>query len=475
MSKKMAVIYISICFLICALPFVGMLFYESDASSEKQELASLPSLMEKDDVNIEFLPELGEYFEDHFAFRQELVSADSVLQGKVFGISNVDAVIVGENEWLYYTDSLKDYLGNDTMSDRAIFNAVNNISAMQKYVESKGKSFVFTIAPNKNTLYGDNMPYYHKKVGDINNLSKLEKALIEYDINYVDLKKAFLEQEEVLYLKRDSHWNNQGALFAYNKILEQSDVSYDTYEKTDFKIKKDYIGDLSEMIYPSLNNPEENQYYDYEQTYEYILETESVEDAIIMTEAKGGNKKSLLMYRDSFGNTLIPFMANQFKQSYFSKLVPYSIGTDLSDTKADVVIVEKVERNIDEFSTMPPVILGRKAKPEGKEREVYTYTTLKAESAEENSQYIKVSGMLDQDWIDEDSKVYVRITNEDNQKSKTYEALLCSVGENDYGYTLYLDKEKINYENAFIEVMGHQGKHLNILYEDAIRFNQYGE
>lgn len=475
MHKKLAIIYICVCFVICALPFVGMVFYESDSSVEKQELATFPALVEKGAVNVAFLPELGEYFEDHFAFRQELVSADSILQGKIFGISNVDAVVVGNQDWLYYSDSLKDYLGTDVMSDRAVFNAASNIAAMQRLVEDEGKTFVFTIAPNKNTLYGDNMPYYHKKVSDVNNLSKLEKVLQDYDINYVDLKKAFLAQEETLYMKRDSHWNNKGALFAYNEILGQSGIRHDTYEDVNMEVRKDYIGDLSEMIYPSLKNPEENQYYDYEERYKYILETESVEDALIMTEADCENKQGLLMYRDSFGNTLLPLMANQFRQAYFSKLVPYSIETDLADTKADVVIVEKVERNLDEFSSMPPVILASKAKPEGKEREVYTYTTLEAALAEENSQYIKVSGVLDRDWVDADSKVYARITNEDNQKARTYEALLCSIDGNDYGYTLYLDKEKVNYENAFIEIMGQQGKYLNILYEDAISFDQYGE
>ena len=99
-----------------------------------------------------------------------------------------------------------------------MFNAVSNIKAMEKYVEGKGKKFVLTIAPNKNTLYPENMPNNYKKVSEKNNLSKLEKVLKKEKINYVDLKSVFKNEDEVLYLKRDSHWNNKGALLAYNSI-----------------------------------------------------------------------------------------------------------------------------------------------------------------------------------------------------------------------------------------------------------------
>ena len=155
------------------------------------------------------------------------------------------------------------------------------------------------------------------------------------------------------------------------------------------------------------------------------------------------------------------------------RLVPYNITEDLKSSKADVVIIEKVERNIDEFSNMPPIIEGLKFNIRGKEREVYTNTTLECSLSEENRNYIKISGIIDKDWIDSNSEIYIRITNEDNQKLNVYKTFLSTVNNNDYGFTLYLDKSKVNYENAFIEVIGKQKKYLNILYEDAIGFDKF--
>ncbi|MFR6312285.1 hypothetical protein, partial [Anaerofustis stercorihominis] len=119
------------------------------------------------------------------------------------------------------------------------------------------------------------------------------------------------------------------------------------------------------------------------------------------------------------------------------------------------------------------IIEGLKFNIRGKEREVYTNTTLECSLSEENRNYIKISGIIDKDWIDSNSEIYIRITNEDNQKLNVYKTFLSTVNNNDYGFTLYLDKSKVNYENAFIEVMGKQKKYLNILYEDAIGFDKF--
>ena len=41
----------------------------------------------------------------------------------------------------------------------------------------KGVNFLFTIAPNKNSLYGDNMPYYDKPEG--NRMRQTERSLAQ--------------------------------------------------------------------------------------------------------------------------------------------------------------------------------------------------------------------------------------------------------------------------------------------------------
>ena len=49
------------------------------------------------------------------------------------------------------------------MSDRALFNTRHNLEITQNYLTENNVNFLFTVAPNKNTLYSENMPYYYGK------------------------------------------------------------------------------------------------------------------------------------------------------------------------------------------------------------------------------------------------------------------------------------------------------------------------
>lgn len=475
MSRKMTIIYIVICFMILCIPFAGMPFYKADLSVKKQEAVKFPESKKNGKTNIEFLPELGAYFEDRFAFKDEFISAGNFMSAELFGTSGLGSVIVGKDGWLYYTDSMNDYTCESVLSDRAICNIVNNIMMMQDYAEKQGKKFIFTIAPNKNTLYGEHMPSNILRTGTESNLIKLEKAMKNSDISYVNLREKLSTYDDTLYFKRDSHWNEIGAAIAFNELLDSKSITHENYTDYDYSKKCDYKGDLSAMLYPRIGYYEDRYIIEYEQDYVFTGEFDDVEDSFLTTEkpkGKKGNGSSLLMYRDSFGNALIPYMADTFDRATFSKQQPYLLSMDMKNSKADTIIVEKVERKIDELSSEAPLIAGIQAsiKGKGKIQEVYTDTTLNAKVSENLTSFTEISGILDRYWIDDDSPVYIRITDENTGKNVVYQAFLTTNDGNDFGYKLYIDSSKINYENAFIEVIGKQGKKLNVLYEDAISF-----
>lgn len=433
--------------LICVFPLVGMSFARTDETTEKKELAVFPSFVEDGSWNKEYLQEMGAYFEDHFAFRESFVAIDSWIESSLFQKTNIDNVIVGKDGWLFYKDSLKDYAGMDTLSDRALENIVYNISVMQKQVEAKGKKFVFTIAPNKNSLYEQGMPYtYAYKYSDTNNRKLLEKKLQTAGVNYVDLYQQFENQQEVLYFKRDSHWNNKGALLAYNALLDKAGWQHEDYSDCKYQIKKDYVGDLNSMVYPEMELPEENYYYDYKTSYQYVNRGKceqveesdvSVEDARVQT-LSDSNKGTLVMYRDSFGNTLLPFMANTFKNGYFFKTTPYNLGMHMESCDPDVVIVEKVERKLDELATTPAVMTGKEVALPEKCRTVNTNTTLSAVIPEANMAYYEIYGVLDQAVAASSGAIYVQVEMKDGEQI-AYQAFARTIeGVSDYGYVAYI-------------------------------------
>ena len=452
MKKTVNIVFIVVCMVICVLPFVGMTAYRTDTTTENKTLVAAPELTKDGSINLNYFEELAAYFEDHFAFRQELVSADAWIQSKIFKVSNVDTVLVGTDGWLFYTDTLDDYLGRNTMTERQAFNTVNNLRLLQEYVTSKGAVFLLTVPANKNSLYDGNMPYYvNLKAGEIKNIDVLAPKLIEEGIFYVDLFEPFEQNEETLYLKRDSHWNNKGAVLAYNSILDSLMAEHETYETIKAVREETAYGDLNTMLYPLIAKPEWDYYYQYENSWSYTTEDEDVEAAWIETENPQG-EGNLLMFRDSFGNTLLPLMAEQFEKASFSKAAPYRIAEYMEQCEPELVIAEKVERNLDEFMKEPPIMPGPEVEiSEVREGDGNMDKIIHIAESIDDTEYWVVSGELDEETIESEDRIYIRLTNHKYYSSdsteegvtKTYEAFTITTDRSDYGYLLYIPKDEL--------------------------------
>ncbi len=476
MKKRVGILFIVICMVVCLIPFVGMTFFRTDTTTENKTLAAFPSLVVDGKLNLDFTDELGVYFEDHFAFRQQLVNTDALIQSTVFDESNVDTVLTGSDGWLYYSATLDDYLGQNLMSEQAVYNAAHNLALMQTYVESRGAQFSVTVPANKNSLYGENMPYYDSRiVSTKKNIEHLEAELERQGVHYIDLFTPFEEEDEVLYLKRDSHWNGKGAVLAYNTILGEMEIEHDTLDNVPVSRSKTEIGDLSSMVFPLTAQPEWNYNYKDRELYTYTTPTGSVEDAWIATENPEG-RGSLLMFRDSFGNTLLPLMANTFSEAYFSKGEPYLIGLYMDLYQPETVVVEKVERNVNEFAEEPPVMSGIAAELPEAIADSESTATCAVEASVNDMTYVSISGAIEDEGMESLANVYVRLSSGD--AAMTAEAFLVSNEETDYGYQLYLTKKEITEtfsdacDNIQVEVAAGTEDGIVTVYSAAMDFTE---
>ncbi len=433
-KKRWYLIYIAAVLMLAAFPFVGMSVAASNETTENKELARFPRLRSDGTWNVRYLSQLGDYFEEHFAFRQELVAANALIRGRLLGVSASDQVLVGKDGWLYYTGTLDDYLGRNQMSEKGLANAVHNIGLMQQYVEDRGSRFLITIAPNKNSVYDSYMPSNYLRSGE-NNHTRLTPLLKQAGIHYADLYEIFEESDECLYLQGDSHWNNKGALLVCRKLLDGLDREYDGSAYDSWEVRKEHTGDLAEMLYSVAAKPEDNVYYDRIPIYAYVNDVEDTEEDWIETINPNGQGR-LLMFRDSFGNSMLPILANEFEYGYFSRLVPYNLG-NLDKYHPEYVVVEQVERRLSFFAEQPPVMEG----PVRVLEELRAAATDTTVSVREDGSWYVVEGTLDSDYTQKDSRVYVSVRPE-NGESVTYEAFLTSSREeegwNDDGYQLYL-------------------------------------
>ena len=339
MSKKvLSWIFTAAVVLMSMTLTVGILFAGPSEAGANEVLSKAPQLKDKDGkLNDYVLSDTAKWVNDHFFGRQELISAHNKTVSTAFGVSAADDVIFGSNGWLYYASTLSDYTGVDALSRQEIRMAARNLALMQEYCQSQGREFAFMLAPNKNSLYPDDMPDY----GVCNTSANAKLLMAELDalgVNYIDLFSAFGQQEEVLYFAHDSHWNSKGAALGADLINTAFGVE-SNYYGGDFSYKVVHDGDLYGMVYPGVQDTELDGLYGGDLAFSYKGPSTQADAIVLMTEGSGSGK--LLCYRDSFGILLYPYLADTYGSAKFSRLVNY----DLTEN-ADYVAIELVERNL---------------------------------------------------------------------------------------------------------------------------------
>ena len=353
MKKK--VVFIIIYVLLCLAPLATVPFSKDTSATEKRTLSAFPEIMNEGKPNLSFFTEFDAWFTDHMGGRAYLVEAQTALKEKLFYESAESSVILGSNDWLFYEKTADDYSRVQTVSDRNINNIATTLLLMQEYCEERGAEFIFTVAPNKNTLYPDNMPAWYIRTDGKSNLMLLTKALSQKGVHYADLRAAFGSEQKILYQPRDSHWTYEGGMLAYRTIVSQLNSKHDLFKQVTFTERADWDADLVNMIYPNAPDTDLQSYPEIEYTFS-VKGAGAVSDEALVIETTGGaGEGTLLMFRDSFGNTTWRYFAQAFRNAEFERAVPYRMS-GVDRLSADTVILEIVERNLINLAEKAPMM-----------------------------------------------------------------------------------------------------------------------
>lgn len=418
MKKKSYAVYLIIVAVICLVPSVGLLFGGGEVSSDEDSTAAAPQLVNDDgSFNVGILSDAGDWFDNHFAFRNEVITAASEITTHLFGVSSADNVVYGKDGWLFYGDSLDDYQGTNQLNGRQLFDIAHSAKLVQDYCEGRGIDFAFAIAPNKNTLYGQYMPYYYQNQQVATTSYERIKAYLEQQgVNYVDLQALFAAQNGVLYHQRDSHWNNLGASLVADDLLTSLGKSHVSYDGASYSTRADFTGDLDKMIFPAATTPESEVYFERTQEFSYVTPVESNFDPKIQTTSDADDASgSLVMYRDSFGNSLLPFMAEAYSDAYFSRAVPYQLTIDLTEHNADTLIIERAQRFMPDMAENAPIMPA----PLQMKGTVLTadYAELNDVTVTDLGDYTEITGSVPTEGLADDARLFVQVNG-----SLVYEA-----------------------------------------------------
>ena len=347
---KRSKIFIVAIVVALLVPTVATAFAPTESTGENRRLAAFPSVKTETGLNTAFLTELGDWFEDHYAFRNILTAADAFAHS-LFGVSSSGRIVDGSDGWLYYTTSVEDSLAFDSMTDEELRKIAHNLEVIDLFARENGSRLVFTVAPNKSTLYPEHLPYYYRATGEQTAVERLGGML--GDIDYVDLYPIFEESEETLYLRTDSHWNDLGAALVFEKLagaMELGTVKYDEPIK-----RTGDAGDLARMLYYKFAKREEN--YTRGLRGGWVCEEGSDPEADVLIRTTNPKAEgSAVVFRDSFGISLFDFFADNTGSLVYSSTQPYKVGQFVEESSPDVILIEKVERNLKDLITNTPVM-----------------------------------------------------------------------------------------------------------------------
>lgn len=446
--RSVMIAFLVIAFALLLVPSAGMTWAATNSTTENRELAPAPTLFdEAGALNVAFLSDAGTYFNDHFAYRNLLVAANARWKA-LFCVSASDQVVLGTDGWLYYAGTLPDFERTDVLSDRALENIAHNLRMTQDYVEAHDAVFAFTLVPNKNTLFPDNMPYYHLAGEGLSNAERLKPFLEAEQVTYIDLFSFLSTPGKARYLKTDSHWDNATALLAGNELLTA--IGYDPvpFDASKAVAREDFVGDLENMLFPAGQQPETNQYFPHVNDGEAptnlswgYVSGSSVEDDWIQTESDApyGN---MLVFRDSFGNALLPLWASAIRSVTFSKLVPYNLPI-MATVGADAVVIERAERHLGFLADTAPVFPNPTVRGVKWEENDDTPSAGASLSASLDGSYLALRGTIDEHMCESVKRLYVAIEDAEGTM-RVYKPFWLRIANedqtlfNDFGYQVYL-------------------------------------
>jgi len=396
MGKKILKgLFVACILLMGAALTVGILFAGPAPAGANEVLSQAPSLTNRDgSFNKDVLSDTADWLSDRFFGRQMLISLNNRLTGVLFGNSATDDVILGKDGWLYYASTLSDYTGTTPMTDRELFCAANNLALISQHCTENGRQFAFLIAPNKNSLYPENMPDYGI-TAETTNARRLQEKLEALDVVYIDLFAAF-DRPENLYFAHDSHWNSQGAALGADRINAAFGLQTD-YFGDPFAASSPHKGDLYEMLYPAFSDTEQNPIYGEKLVFDYTSSATQPDSITLLT--KGQGSRSLLCYRDSFGNLLYPYLADSSSDARFSRSTSYDLTQE-----GEHVLIELVERNLSYLYTYLPVMIAPSRQLDLPAASGTVKLTVNAAKKPEGTQLVK--GTLEA-APDADSSIYI--------------------------------------------------------------------
>jgi len=294
------------------------------------------------------IKKIDKHYNNQFGLKSQMVNVFTKFKSEILNENPIpNRVLAGKDGWYFLgnhnNELFNDSFGNHSFSMIELEEIKKNIQSTREELASRGIDFYIVVPPNKHRVYSEKLPYQLQQ-----NTTRLE-ALNSYlkkeiDFEIIDLRDTLVanKNNQLLYYKTNTHWNDIGAFIGYQKTINAIDPNIPKVNISNYNIDYDsqILGDITNMI--NLKNNERE--------VKLIKKTSSKVKPIKSTYQfkrfmNYSKNRVMVMYRDSFSDAWIPFFNESFRETIY--LRGYHINYGFIDhKKPDIVIFEIVERNL---------------------------------------------------------------------------------------------------------------------------------
>jgi hypothetical protein len=343
--------------LATSLPLVATVAGREDAGSVEEYRTSAPwPAVPHDLASLAAWPDaFTKAFADRFAFRRDLVQAQAHVRVQWLASSPTADVWLGRNGWLFYgTDgAIEDATGTHPFTADELTDWRDTLQHTQDWLDARQIGYLFVIAPDKHWIYQSELPGGLTR----HSASRVDQLVTELDlrtsVRFVDLRAPLRQaaSDQRVYHRTDTHWNDGGAWVAYREILERigpplgvAPVSAEALARR--SVTRGGL-DLARMLGLGSTLLENDVQFEPRGQARVVEPAEAQPGLMyprVVTEGAPTGPRALV-FRDSFGSAVIPFLAPHFSRAVFvwqNNFDPAIVEAE----RPDVVVQEWVTRHL---------------------------------------------------------------------------------------------------------------------------------
>jgi hypothetical protein len=275
-----------------------------------------------------------QYFNDSFSLRSPLIITKRWLDYRIFQMTDIKGVHVGNNGWLYSRPSIDDYRKEACNEKQDIERLVLELHAIEKMIEATGRRFFFIVAPSKSTIYPEFVGPLPKSPSC--NSSRYDlfleaiaahrlKSFVRLD-QYISKAK---KNHALLYDRTGSFWNDLGAMVASEAI--QAQITQDHEEKRVFDYRRTAPVDDNDL---------------HKRLMGFLIAEEEAPVRHLLHSGQPELSHGII-YGDDFLKNLIPYLSQCFRQLDVIRtdsLPSRRYGEDLSSP--GLIMLERAESEL---------------------------------------------------------------------------------------------------------------------------------